>query len=247
MRAREAALLRAKAGYVAAARRVGRRVTGRPVPPRERRWRHWARSLGAVYDVPEMVALDVPWWTYSAIDTVDRWLADRPRPIRVFEYGSGASTFWLARRADEVHAVEHHRGFADSIAAPLAAFGNVHLRVVEPAPSANPAVPSAKEGQRGLDFAAYVASVDDAGGRFDLVVIDGRAREACLARALPHLAPDGLIVFDNSRRARYRPAIATSGLSELRLRGLTPTLPYPEQTSLLTATPSWVRRRHRPR
>jgi len=245
MKARDAAMLRAKAGYVAVARRAGRRFAARSIPPRERRLRHWARSLVAVYDVHEMVGLDVPWWTYSAIDNVEEWLADRPRPVRAFEYGSGASTFWLARRVDEVHSVEHHRGFADSIAEPLAAAGNVHLRVVEPSPSAHPAIPSAKEGQRRLDFAAYVAALDDVGGRFDLVVIDGRARTACLARALPHLAPNGLVVFDNSRRSRYRPAIETCRLSELRLRGLTPTLPYPEQTSLLTATPWAVPPRRR--
>jgi hypothetical protein len=45
-----------------------------------------------------------------------------------------------------------------------------------------------------------------------------------------------LIVFDNSRRRRYRAAITGSGLEERVLRGLVPTLPYPDQTSLLTRT-----------
>ena len=48
-------------------------------------------------------------------------------------------------------------------------------------PSADPSVPSGKEGHGGLDFAEYVASIDEVPGTFDLVVIDGRAREACLA------------------------------------------------------------------
>ncbi len=65
-------------------------------------------------------------------------------------------------------------------------------------------------------------------------MIDGRAREACLAASIEHVAPGGLIVFDNSKRGRYKKAIANSGLDARRLRGLTPTLPYPDQTSVLS-------------
>src|SRR5206468_7996350 len=110
--ARDVAVLRAKAAYTAAARAVGRLLPPGRVPPPERRLRHWAASLTRVHDVDAMIELDVPWWTYRAGDAVDRWLAVRPRPVRVFEFGSGASTVWLAARADEVCSVEHHRGFA---------------------------------------------------------------------------------------------------------------------------------------
>jgi hypothetical protein len=99
----------------------------------------------------------------------------------------------------------------------------------------SPKVPSVKEGQQGLDFADYVGTIDEVGGLFDVIVVDGRARTACLSAALPHLAPDGMIVFDNSRRRRYRAAIESCGLRERRLPGLVPTLPYPDQTSLLMA------------
>jgi hypothetical protein len=130
--------------------------------------------------------------------------------------------------------VEHHAEFAEQLRAALVDQPNVHLRTVEPVPSAEPAVPSSKEGYRGLDFADYVNSIEVVGGAFDLVVIDGRAREACLARALPLVAADGVVVFDNSWRRRYRQAIAEAPVTERRLAGLTPTLPYPEQTSLLS-------------
>ncbi len=118
--------------------------------------------------------------------------------------------------------------------AELAGHPNASVRVVEPVPSAHPAVPSRKEGHDGLDFADYVAAIDEVPGSFDLVVIDGRAREACLTAAVGKLAVDGLVVFDNSRRRRYREAITRSGLDERVFAGLTPTLPYPEQTSLLS-------------
>lgn len=206
-------------------------------PPLERRWRHWGHSLIKVHDSLAMARLDVPWWTYDAIAEIDAWLAVRTHPIRVFEYGSGASTIWLSRRTDEVHSVEHHRGFGEMMQRELAdpqRYAKVSLRIVEPVPSEQPVVGSAKEGHGRLDFAGYVDAIDDVPGEFDLVVVDGRAREACLRKARGRLAPGGIIVFDNSRRRRYRAAIHASGMREQVFRGLTPTLPYPEQTSVLT-------------
>lgn len=228
----------AKRLYVGAARVTGAGLTRTGLlpqhpPQRADRLRHWAYSLTRVHDALAIAQLDVPWWTYRAIDVVEAWLAARPRPVRAFEYGSGASTLWLARRADEVHSVEHDRGFGEQFAEALLCASNVDLRVVEPLRSAAPRIPSAKEGCARLDFADYVAAIDDVGGEFDIVVIDGRAREACLTRALPQLADGGLIVFDNTWRRRYRRAIDAAGVHERRFPGLTPTLPYPDQTSLL--------------
>ncbi len=132
-----------------------------------------------------------------------------------------------------MHSVEHHAEFAASIGPLLSPFVNVVLHVEPPVASPNPQTSSAKEGYAGLDFTAYVSTIDAVDGDFDLIVIDGRAREACLDRAVHRLAPGGLVVFDNSRRRRYRRAIERSGLQEQVLTGLTPTLPYSEQTSLL--------------
>lgn len=211
--------------------RIG--VLPKQVPDRRRRWAHWAVSLPRVYDSLAIVELGVPWWTYDAIDAVDTWLAARDEPARVFEYGSGASTFWLAARVGSIDSVEHHRGFAESLQPKLAELPNVRLHVVEAPPSASPEVASVKSGSTGLEFRDYVATIDAVGGEFDLVVVDGRVRAACLAAAARHLAPGGMILFDNSRRRRYRVAIEASGLVEERYSGLTPTLPYPDQTSLL--------------
>lgn len=236
-------LHRAKSAYATAAQGAGAALTRAGVlpadaPDRDRRLKHWAYSLTRVHDSMAMARIGVPWWTYRAIDVVDAWLAARPHPIRVFEYGSGASTLWLADRADEVVSVEHHRGFGEMIGRELGAYSGVRFEIVEPTPAASPRVGSQKEGHAGLDFADYVATIDRVGGSFDLIVIDGRAREACLRAALPHLADDGIIVFDNTRRRRYREAIAAlaarEGLTQRRLPGLTPTLPYPDQTSIIT-------------
>jgi hypothetical protein len=228
----------AKGAYVGVARGSGKvleasRLMPADAPDRDQRTRHWLHTLTHVYDSSALARIDVPWWTYRAIDVVETWLQTRATPARVFEYGSGASTAWLARRSGDVHSVEHHTGFAESIEPWLSAFPNVVLHVEPPVESTSPRTPSAKEGHAGLDFTSYVSTIDAVDGEFDLVVIDGRAREACLTHAVARLATNGLVVFDNSRRRRYRDAITASGLHEQVLTGLTPTLPYPEQTSLL--------------
>lgn len=199
---------------------------------------HWARSLFAIHDVDSLVALDVPWWTYAAIDRVDAFLASRPQ-ARVFEYGSGASTVWLARRSGVVTSVEHVPGWharVQDLLSSLDLQATVTLRLVEPdtIPPSDPLYRSQKPGEVGMTFSNYASAIEDDGGLFDLIVVDGRARPACLHHAVQHLSPGGMIVFDNSNRPRYQKGIEGSGLSAQRLRGLTPSLPYPDETTLLS-------------
>lgn len=195
----------------------------------------WVRSLLAIHDVRALVDLDTPWWTFESADIAAQHLAGTA-DARVFEWGSGASTVWLSRRAGEVVAVEHDAAWADEVRHLVGPGADV--LTVEPRPAGpGPGVRSRKPGHQGLDFTDYVDAIDRQDGLFDLIVIDGRAREACLRRALPRLAPGGLIVFDNVDRRRYRQAIeAQPGIEVRTTRGLTPSLPYPTRTALIRST-----------
>jgi len=232
-----------KSGYVAAARGVERVMVTSGLGPvldarvSRSRTAHWLRSLTAIHDLEAMIRLDVPWWTYCAIDRVEGFLRRRPG-ARVFEYGSGASTIWLSRRAGHVTSIEHHADWYARMQEALTMRpegATVDLRLVAPdaAPDPDALYRSAKAGAAGRSFAAYARSIDEAGGRFDLVVVDGRARPACLQHALGRLAPDGLIVFDNSNRGRYRASLASVGLPVRRFAGRAPALPHPDETALL--------------
>lgn len=208
----------------------------------DRRWARHARTMFAIHDVDDLVALGLPWWVYRAAERVDEFLTDTAGKAgqgRVFEYGSGASTVWLAGRAAEVHSVEHHPEFSEFMAKKLADLPHVTLRHVPAVPvrPGQPAILSHRFGSRGLDFTDYVHAIDQVEGEFDLIVIDGRAREACLRRAVPRLAADGLLVFDNSGRRRYQQALRSCGLRIETLRGAAPCLPYPSVTSLLSRPP----------
>jgi precorrin-6B methylase 2 len=230
----------AKAAYVGTMRFAGRLADGTGLLSYldrrgEGRHTHWLRSLFAIHDIDALIALDVPWWTYDAIEVVERHLRDHPG-ANVFEFGSGASTVWAARRAGRVVSVEHDASWFPLVQQRLQAFPHVELRHVgaDDPPDADPIYRSTKPRSRGQSFKSYATAIETAGGPFDLIVIDGRARAACLKHAVSHLAPGGMIVFDNSHRRPYQSAIEQSGANVRRLRGLAPSLPYPDETSILT-------------
>ena len=135
--------------------------------------------------------------------------------------------------------VEHRRAWharLSHVIAATAGLAPVSLRLVEadPIPVQDSFYRSRKAGERGQTFRDYARAIEaDPDALYDLIVIDGRVRTACLSHGIERLAPGGLIVFDNTHRARYRRAIEASGLSARVLVGLTPTLPHKEETTLL--------------
>lgn len=195
----------------------------------------WLRSQLSLYDVRDFMRLDLPWWTLDAVTLVDEFLAARPQ-ARVFEWGSGASTIWLEKRAAEVISVENDEGWHQMMSSYVGP--RTTLWHTEAPPAAEPRIRSRWWGHRGRDFFDYVHAIDRAPGQFDLIVIDGRARTACLAKAIGRLNPDGMVVFDNTNRPRYREALneRPERLDEFITRGLTPSLPYSTTTSLLRKT-----------
>lgn len=192
-----------------------------------------ARSMFAIHDVADMIDLDLAWWSYGAIDAVEAHLARLDGRARVFEYGAGASTAWLARRAETVTSVEHDPGFAEFLATLLPPVDGVDLRLVPAVPSPEPRTPSNRRGHAGRDFTDYVATIEQTEGVFDLVVVDGRARVACVRAALPRLSSGGVVLLDNANRDEYAAVVDDPSLAVEVLRGATPCLPYPTSTALI--------------
>jgi predicted O-methyltransferase YrrM len=230
-----------KRAYVAAVKAVTRKAPFEKLTgwSNNSRRRTWLVSLLAIHDFDRMRALGWPWWTFDAAQLVREHL-ESVGDARVFEWGSGASTLWLAARAAEVHSVEHDPQWAALVQE--AAPDHVEVTTVPPTrpPAGHVVVGSHKRGYEGLDFTEYCAAIDAVSGVFDLIVIDGRAREACLSAAIPRLAPRGVIVFDNVDRHRYVEAIDQLG-EQVRVtmtQGLTPALPYPTRTALISVNPT---------
>jgi hypothetical protein len=203
-----------------------------PMERSDRLWVRHLRTMLAIYDTEDLARLDLPWWTYSAIEEVEKFL--HSREARVFEYGSGASTLWLARRSDHVFSAEHDPAFAALVEKLDPTIQNVTFITVTPSPTNEPgAARSQRPGYEGMDFSSYTGSIERVGGDFDLIVIDGRARVACLDRAVEHLKPDGLILFDDIRRKRYRSALDRQGFDVEVFTGTKPSIPYRDATALM--------------
>lgn len=128
----------------------------------------------------------LPWFTYASI----AFLSKRIRPeMTVFEYGSGGSTIWWSRRVSRVIACEHDLEWFQAVAARVPA--NVELLYRELTPAG-----------------AYTQTIQGYTRQFDIIVIDGRDRVQCAMNSLAALKDDGVLIWDNSDRPRYREGFA---------------------------------------
>src|SRR3954452_3854394 len=115
--------------YLSQARRARSTLPpGAPVTDVVRYWPHWRaeqrRDGSPLRDA-------VPWMPYRVIEALDRWLAPS---MSVFEFGSGGSTLFFARRVRRVVTVEHDAQWAALVQAELRARGlaECELHVVPP-------------------------------------------------------------------------------------------------------------------
>jgi hypothetical protein len=90
----------------------------------------WLRSLFAIYDIEDMAALDLPGGPSPPWVRSDEFLRSRGN-ARVFEYGSGASTIWRARRALSVVSVEHERDWHSVVSQRLSPYQNAAVGLID--------------------------------------------------------------------------------------------------------------------
>lgn len=197
----------------------------------------YLRSLFSVYDAQDLARLDLPWWSFDAIASIEAELTRRGDRMSVFEYGSGASTLWLSKRCRAVHSVEHDPDWARQVREMCAGRANVTISTVT-APKATEATRcrSGRSGWTDRSFDRYVDSIRSCPEKFDMIIVDGRARADCLAAARGMLKDGGMILFDDSHRSRYRAAIETFDMPRRTFHGLVPGLPMPGETTVFSAS-----------
>ncbi len=162
-------------------------------------WFASARSMSSVDQNGKPLA----WFTYSFLNFVEPRLT---KDITVYEFGSGNGTLWWADRVKEVTAMEHHAGWAEKISA--TAPKNVTILQENLPP----------EG-------AYASALKTAKKKYDIIIIDGRVRNACSKSATTALTKRGIIVWDNSERPGYQEglnAIVEQGFKRLDFWGIGP-------------------------
>lgn len=136
---------------------------------------------------------DKPWLSPKAIDYCEEILQPS---MTIFEWGSGRSTLWFSKRVSKVISVEHHKGWYEKIQkiASQQLNQNVELKFVDlDHPESEPSH------ARYVVLPRYVKEIDNTDVKnFDLVVIDGAYRMACVIKAIPKVKPGGFMMIDNS-------------------------------------------------
>lgn len=136
------------------------------------RYGHWrtARTWSCI----DATGAPIPWYTYPAIEYLKQ-LDFQARTV--FEYGLGNSTYFWGGRARQVVSVENDPAWFDKIAGRLPANCTARLET---------------------DGSRYARAIEESPDGFDVIVIDGRWREACVRHALPCLRTGGLVILDNA-------------------------------------------------
>jgi hypothetical protein len=172
----------------------------------------WFKTLKSKSPVDEN-GQPIPWVTYSFID----FIKDRIRKEhRVFEFGSGNSTFFYAKLAAEVVSVEHDQDWFKKISASKPANSEMLYCLLEP----------------GGDYCRMPVSL---GQKYHVIIVDGRDRVNCCMQAVNALTHDGIIVLDDSEREFYQAAIqslAAMGFKQLPFSGISPGLFYRKTTTI---------------
>jgi hypothetical protein len=200
---------------VSASSRQSRRRDPWPKWPREdlevlhlMRLRRYLRKIGWIDSAIDNRSVDgkgepIPWLCYAAI-----WMLEpRVKPtFRVFEYGSGGSTLWWAKRAHHVVSCEHDFKWHRKMKRQMPPNVTYIHRELEPG-------------------GVYCREINEHAGPFEIVVIDGRDRVNCARQSVGKLAADGVIVWDNTERDYYAEGLeflASQGFRRLDFRGMCP-------------------------
>jgi len=136
--------------------------------------------------------LEIPWFSYAAIDFLDEFL--KPH-MTVCEYGSGGSTLFFASLAKSVWSIEDNSKWFESVSGRLREKGiqNVTLKL-HPFDFKNPVA---------FEKSEYLHAMPDQ--KFDIIVVDGseewtQVRPICFQKAEARVNPGGIIVVDDSWR-----------------------------------------------
>lgn len=161
----------------------------------------------------------LPWLSYPFID----FLSARLRPeISVFEYGCGHSTRWFAERVQMLHSVEHDPVWHERMSRQLPPGADLRLET---------------------DLTRYPHAPADRSRAFDLILVDGMVREACLRLAPGFLTARGVVVLDNSDREEYAEgwaALAALGFRRVDFVGMAPASPITTATAVMYRDGNWL-------
>ena len=142
----------------------------------------WRKDFAIERSMNEKVCVDrdgnpIPWYTYPAIEYLSQFDYSEKS---VFEFGTGYSSMYWAKRAKKVISIEDkpewYAKFSGEFSAP-----NWQMRYYDE-----------KQG--------YPEAIFSDNEKYDVIVVDGKRRAECAANAVKCLNDGGMIILDDSDR-----------------------------------------------
>jgi len=130
----------------------------------------------------------------------------------VFEYGSGGSTLFIAKRVKSIVSIEHDQKWYQYISAILkkSAINNCEYLLIEPENRDLMLKYSNLISNQLIfkPFKKYITQIEEyPDNSFDLVSVDGRARNFCIKYAIQKVRKGGILLLDDSNRRVFRPTL----------------------------------------
>ncbi len=158
----------------------------------------------------------VPWIVFEAKKWMDSYLNEN---MIVFEWGSGGSTIYFSKKVRKVISIEHSLEWYEKVSSMIKheKIENCDYYFIAPTKSriahfmpyrSYTYVSKTFKEHSELMFTKYVKKIDDYSDEsFDLIMIDGRSRAACICHAIKKIKKGGFLLLDNSERDLYFPAM----------------------------------------
>jgi predicted O-methyltransferase YrrM len=166
------------------------------------------------------ISAALPWMNLQVIDWLGSYLK---KDMKLFEWGSGGSTFFYANLVEEVISIEYDEGYYELVKNKLEDKGKDNVILKPVLPQEKGEMKSFCPLHLGSSFDNYVESIDEYPDRFfDVIVVDGRQRNQCFKHALRKVKEGGIIVFDNFEREIYKKSQYHDNISYTMYESLMP-------------------------
>jgi len=158
----------------------------------------------------------IPWLTYSFLDFIQGRLN---QDLTLFEYGSGNSTLFFAKQLKYIKSIEHDTFWHNNLI--LNSPKNADICLIN------------------LEYENYETAILKEQQNYDLILIDGRRRVKCIKNAVQKLSKNGVIILDDSERAKYNeifPFMQEQGFKHLPFSGIAIGAIHNKSTSIFYRT-----------
>jgi hypothetical protein len=162
----------------------------------------WLHSLEAGKPI-DKDGNPIPWINYPMIRFLEERLTD---DLNVFEFGSGYSTLFYAKKVKSITSLEYDKNWFELITSMVPKNAQLIYK------------------KKDID-GEYCRTIHIANKKYDVIIIDGRDRVNCIKQSFSALSLQGVIILDDSQRERYKKGIVLAnekGFRILNIEGLKP-------------------------